>query len=90
MLGYEAESSWEVTEHIPNRRVAFTITNQGLHTYGLWLFDRVPEGTWVRMIYDTPGGPQGRLGKLPDHVVARIVVDQLQGNLRTLKRLLEA
>ena len=90
MLGRELESSWEVTEHIPNRKVAFTINTGGRLTYGLWLFDRVPEGTWMRMIYHAPGGPQGRFGKLPDRVVARVFEDHLQGQLRTLKGLLEA
>ncbi len=90
MLGHEGEATWEVTEHIPNRKVAFTITNQGRDSYGLWLFDRVPEGTWVRMIRHMPGGPQGLMGKLSGRVVARILVDHLQGELRTLKRLLEA
>ena len=90
MLGHEGEATWEVTEHIQNCKVAFTINNQGHRSYGLWLFDRAPGGTWVRMIRHMPGGPQGLMGKLPDRVVARILVDQLQGELRTLKQLLEA
>ena len=90
LLGREMEGSWEVTEHIPNRKVAFTITAQGHHSYGLWLFERVPEGTWMRMITHMPGGPQGLFGKLPDRVVGRFLMDQQHGRLRTLKRLLEA
>ena len=50
MLGRELEASWEVTEHIPNRKVAFTVNVQGRHIYRLWLFDRVPEGMWMRTI----------------------------------------
>lgn len=90
MLGREVEASWEVTEHIPNRKVAFTFVVQGHAIYVLWLFDRVPEGTWMRIILQMPDGRQGLYDKLPDRVVGRILVDQQQGRLRTLKRLLEA
>ncbi len=90
MLGNEGEATWEVTEHIPNRKVATTISWEGHHFYGVWLFDRVPEGTWVRMIYHMPDGPQGLLGKVPDRTVVRIFHIQLQGTLRNLKNLLEA
>ena len=90
MLGREMEASWEVTEHIPNRKVAFTVNLQGHQIHGLWLFDRVPEGTWMRIDSHMPDGPQGLFGKLPDRVTAQVFIDRLQGDLRTLKRLLEA
>ncbi len=90
MLGREMAVSWEVTEHIPNRKVAYTVDMQGHQVHYLWLFEPVPEGTWVRMIWHLEGGPQGMFGKLPDRMVAQVFVDQLQGELRTLKRLLEA
>ena len=82
--------SWEVTEHIPNSKAAFTINVNGRHIYRLWLFDRVPEGTWMRIDSHMPDGPQGLFGKLPDRVTAQVFIDRLQGDLRTLKRLLEA
>ena len=90
VLGRAMDVSWEVTEHIPNRKVAFTINVNGRHIYRLWLFDRVPEGTWMRIDSHMPDGPQGLFGKLPDRVTAQVFIDRLQGDLRTLKRLLEA
>jgi hypothetical protein len=65
MLGRELEASWEVTEHIPNRKVAFTVNVQGRHIYRLWLFDRVPEGMWMRIISHMPEGPQGLFASYP-------------------------
>ncbi len=90
LLGREIKGSWEVTEHIPNRKVAFTVNVQGHDFYGLWLFDQVPEGTWMRTISYLPDGPQAFFGKLSNRVVSRIIVNQQKGDLRTLKRLLEA
>ena len=90
VLGREMDVSWEVTEHVPNRKVAFTINVNGRLIYRLWLFDQVPEGTWMRIDSHMPDGPQGLFGKLSDRVAAQVFIDRLKGDLRALKQLLEA
>ncbi len=89
-LGREGEASWEITEHVPDRKVAYTVDVDGHRVDCLWLFNPVPEGIWVRMNWHLDGGPQGLFGKLSDRVVAQVLIDQFQGQLRTPKRLLEA
>ncbi len=85
-LGRKIESTFEVVEHVPNKKVVqraekpfpFTLTN---------VFEAAGEGTRVTGAFE---GEPGGFFKLGEPILARIAKKQMQAQLDTAKELLEA
>ena len=85
-LGRKIESTFEVVEHVPNKKVVqrtekpfpFTITN---------VFEAEGKGTRVKAVFE---GEPGGFFKVGEPILARIAKKQFQAQLDTMKELLEA
>jgi len=85
-LGRKIESTFEVVEHVPNKKVVqrtekpfpFTLTN---------VFEAAGKGTRVTAVFE---GEPGGFFKVGEPILARIAKKQFQAQLDTMKELLEA
>lgn len=85
-LGRKIESTQEVVEHQPNRRVVIKSDKPFPLTQTV-TFERVTSGTKVTLLAEVePGG----FFKLGETIVNRIAKKQFQAQLDTLKEILEA
>jgi uncharacterized protein YndB with AHSA1/START domain len=85
-LGRKMESTWEVVEHVPNKKIVqrtdkpfpFTLTN---------VFEAAGKGTRLKGAFE---GEPGGFFKVGEPILGRIAKKQFQAQLDTLKELLEA
>ena len=85
-LGRKIESTFEVVEHVPNKKVVqrtekpfpFTLTN---------VFEAAGKGTRVTAVFE---GEPGGFFKLGEPILTRIAKKQFQAQVDTVKELLEA
>jgi ligand-binding SRPBCC domain-containing protein len=89
-LGRRIESTFEVTEHEPNRRSAIKFVSGPFPAEGTYTFEPAPEGTRFRWSLQAPPGLGGLfLGRVTDPLVTRMFRRRLQRDLRRLKDVLE-
>ena len=86
-LGKRLESTFEITEYEPNRRVSIKSTSGPIPLTGSTIFEEVEGGTKVSFEAE---GDVGGLFKLAEPIVARTAQRQFEGNFLTLKDVLEA
>ena len=86
-LGKRLESTLEITEYEPNRRVSIKSTSGPIPITGTTTFEEVEEGT--KVTFEAEGDVSG-LFKLAEPIVARTAQRQFEGNFLTLKDVLEA
>jgi uncharacterized protein YndB with AHSA1/START domain len=90
-LGRRVESTFEVTEHEPNRRSAIRFVSGPIRAEGSYTFEPTTAGTRFRWTLETPPGLGGLyLGRVTDPLVTWIFRRRLQRDLRRLKAVLEA
>ncbi len=91
VLGRDISTEWEITEYVPNERVAYTVVAEGAPTSASTWYEyaQAPEGTRFTITIDIPHYA-GFFGRLADTLVARIQRRTLATDLRRLKQLLEA
>jgi hypothetical protein len=87
LMGRRMESSNEITEYEPNRKLSFKSTSGPFPVEGSYTFESVEGGTRVTMVGQ---GETGGFFKLADPIVARMVKRQLEAGSANLKDLLEA
>lgn len=86
-LGRRFESTWEITEYEPNRKVRFKATSGPIPFEGEVTLDSVEGGTKYTVVIEAePGG----FFKLAEPIVARTTQREWETNVATLKDLLEA
>ena len=86
-LGRRLESTFEITEYEPNRRVGFKSTSGPVPLTATTTYEEVEEGTKVTL--EAEGDVSG-VFKLAEPIVARTAQRQFEGNFLTLKDVLEA
>lgn len=89
-LGRRIESTFEVTEHEPNRRSAIKFVSGPVRAEGTYTFEPASGGTRFRWTLQAPPGLGGLyLGRVTDPLVTRIFRRRLQRDLRRLKEVME-
>lgn len=89
-LGRRVASTFEVTEHEPNRRSAIKFVEGPLRAEGSYTFEPTNGGTRFRWSLEAPPGLGGLyLGRVTDPVVTWIFRRRLKRDLRQLKAVLE-
>jgi uncharacterized membrane protein len=89
-LGRRVESTFEVTEHEPNRRSAIKFVTGPIRAEGSYAFEPADGGTRFRWTLAAPPGLGGLyLGRVTDPLVTWIFRRRLQHDLRRLKEVLE-
>lgn len=86
-LGKRLESTGEITEYEPNRRVGVKSTSGPIPITATTTFEEVEGGTKVTL--EAEGDVSG-VFKLAEPIVARTAQRQFEGNYLTLKDVLEA
>jgi uncharacterized membrane protein len=86
-LGRRFEWSYEVTEHIPNKRSAVRFTSGPIPGGGIWSFEPIDGKT--RFVWDVNMEGSGFF-KLAEPVFARLAKREIESNCGHLKDLLEA
>lgn len=86
-LGKRLESSDEITEYEPNKKVASKSTSGTIPIEGSYTFESVEGGT--KVVLRGQGDISG-VFKLAEPLVARAAQRQFEGNFATLKDILEA
>ena len=86
-LGKRLESTFEITEYEPNRRVGIKSTSGPIPLSITTTFEEAEEGTKVS--FEAEGDVSG-VFKLAEPIVARTAQRQFEGNFLTLKDVLEA
>ena len=86
-LGRRFESTWEITEHEPNRKVRFKATSGPIQFEGEATYDSVEGGTKYTVVIE---GEPGGFFKLAEPIVARTIQREWETNVATLKDILEA
>ncbi len=89
-LGRSFESTWEITEYEPNHRVAFRSTSGPAEYEGVWSYESVDGGTRLTITTRWEIVDRESFGKMSDRVWDKLYRKSLDGDLQTLKRLLEA
>ncbi len=87
-LGWHYESTWEITEFIPQRKIAYRSIVSPIVYEGAYLFERIGEGT--KFTYWLKSGEGLILLKLMGPISKAIYRKQLQSDLSRLKGILEA
>ncbi len=85
-LGQRLESTVEVTEHEPNKKIAIKSLSGTIPIEASYTFEAVEEGTKIVL---RGQGDVGGVFKLAEPLVARAAQRQFEGNLATLKDILE-
>jgi hypothetical protein len=89
-LGRRVESTFEVTEHEPNRRSAIKFVEGPIRAEGRYAYEATDGGTRFRWTLEAPPGLGGLyLGRVTDPLVTWIFRRRLQRDLRRLKAVLE-
>jgi uncharacterized membrane protein len=89
-LGRRIESTFEVTEHEPNRRSAIKFVSGPVRAEGTYTFEPASGGTRFRWTLQAPPGLGGLyLGRVTDPLVTWIFRRRLQRDLRRLKEVME-
>ena len=89
-LGRRIESTFEVTEHEPNRRSAVRFVSGPIRAEGTYTYEPVTDGTRFRWALEAPPGLGGLyLGRVTDPLVTWIFRRRLQRDLRRLKAVME-
>ncbi len=86
-LGWRPQTTVEITEYEPNRKVGFKTVSGPLSAKGEFIFEFVEGGTRVTLVAEME--PSGFL-KLIGPIVARAAQRHLETELAKLKELLEA
>ena len=86
-MGKPVETTWEVTEYQPHRKIAFRIIKGPIPFQGIYLFKAVPGGT--KFTFTAWAETKG-ISKLFDPIVNRMGRKQYERDLATLKTVLEA
>ncbi len=89
-LGRTIETTWEITEYEPNRRVVFLSTSGPIPYEGAWLYEAVDGGTRLTVTEVAPQGTRGFFGRLSERLLLRMWNRGFEGDLQNLKRLMEA
>ena len=90
-LGRRIESTFEVTEHEPNRRSAIKFVSGPVRAEGTYTYEPATDGTRFRWTLDAPPGLGGLyLGRVTDPLVTWIFRRRLQRDLRRLRAVMEA
>lgn len=90
-LGRRIESTFEVTEHEPDRRSAIRFVQGPVRAVGSYTLEPTNDGTRVRWLLEAPAGLGGLyLGRVTDALVTWIFRRRLRRDLRQLKAVLEA
>ncbi|MFQ5923264.1 MAG: hypothetical protein ACE5M4_10510, partial [Anaerolineales bacterium] len=87
LLGKRIESTFEVTEHEPNRRVRYKALSGPIPFDALTTFEGVEGGTRVNIEVEAD---VGGVFKLAEPIVARTSQRQWENSFATLKDILEA
>ncbi len=86
-LGRRIESTYEITEYVPNEKVSSKATSGPIPFKLSTTFDPVEEGTRVTVVGEAePGG----FFKLAESVVSRTFANSLEADFDNLKAILEA
>jgi uncharacterized membrane protein len=89
-LGRRIESTFEVTEHEPNRRSAIKFVSGPVRAEGTYTFEPASGGTRFRWALQAPPGLGGLyLGRVTDPLVTSIFRRRLRRDLRRLKEVME-
>jgi hypothetical protein len=89
-LGRRVESTFEVTEHDPNRRSAIKFVSGPIPAEGSYAYEATDGGTRFRWTLEAPPGLGGvYLGRVTDPLVTWIFRRRLKRDLRQLKAVLE-
>lgn len=89
-LGRRIESTFEVTEHEPNRRSAIKFVSGPVRAEGTYTFEPASGGTRFRWALQAPPGLGGLyLGRVTDPPVTWIFRRRLRRDLRRLKEVME-
>jgi uncharacterized protein YndB with AHSA1/START domain len=89
-LGRRIESTFEVTEHEPNRRSAIKFVSGPVRAEGTYTFEPASGGTRFRWALQAPPGLGGLyLGRVTDPLVTWIFRRRLRRDLRRLKEVME-
>lgn len=90
-LGRRIESTFEVTEHEPNRRSAIRFVSGPIRAVGSYTLEPANGGTRFGWVLEAPPGLGGLyLGRATDRLVTWMFRRRLQRDLRRLKAVLEA
>ena len=90
MLGVRGESTWEITEYEPDRKVSYRSTSGPVTYKGTWTYESVEGGTRVTFAIDWEIAGWDGFGRLSERVVGMTIFQTNDGNLKALKKLLEA
>ena len=85
-MGKPVETTWEVTEYQPSRKMSFRVITGPIPFQGSYLFETVPGGT--KFTFSAWAETKG-LSKLFDPVINRMGKKQYERDLATLKTVLE-
>jgi uncharacterized protein YndB with AHSA1/START domain len=89
-LGRRIESTFEVTEHEPNRRSTIRFVSGPIRAVGTYTLEPTNGGTRFHWVLEAPPGLGGLyLGRVTDPLVTWIFRRRLRRDLRQLKAVLE-
>lgn len=89
-LGRKNEGTWEITEYEPNRKVAYKSTSGPVEYDGVWTYETVDGGTKLSFATQWKIIDREDFGKMSDRVFEGMYRKGLDGDLQSLKKLLEA
>ena len=88
--GLQVETTWEITEYEQNHKVVYRSTSGPGEYESAWTYESV--GRWTKLTVATEWELIDRknVGRMSDRVLEKTYRKSLDGDLQTLKRLLEA
>ena len=90
LLGRRSETTWEITEYVPNGRVAYRSTSGPVKYRGEFTYEAVDEGTRVTFVLEWEQVDRGFYRGLTDRLLKLISAGTNEGELANLKRLLDS
>lgn len=90
LMGRRIETTWEITEYEPNRKVAYKSTSGPVTYEGAWTYEEEDGGTRVTFEIDWDIVNRETFGRLAERVLGITHFQSNDGNLQALKKLLEA
>jgi hypothetical protein len=89
-LGNKFESTWEITEYEQNKKVVYRSASGPGKYESVWTYESVDGGTNVTVATEWELIDRENIGRMSDRVLEKTYRKSVDGDLQTLKRLLEA
>ncbi len=89
-LRQRGETTWEITEYVPNQRVSYINTSGPVTYKGTFTYEAVPEGTRLTFTHEWEPVRRGPFGRMTHRLLQLTSSGTNESELANLKRPLEA